>query len=220
MSPSGVYQRGPSRATVKSLRTLRADEPRPAGEPRRYPDRDGYIRLRWRVGIQEYVEVREHREVMGAGPMDGTHVHHRDHDKANNDPANLVRLTPDEHAAIHAAEQLRVNIPRAIAMYREGVGTPEIGRLLGVNASNVYRRLAPFGVLRRPSEAGAIRRTVDDQRAIELHALGLNAGQIARLLDCGPDAARAALRRNGIRGRRSGRPTLEMRRIEEAQRAS
>lgn len=151
--PRGVYPRGPSRATPRSCRTLRPDEPRPEGEPYRYPDRAGYVRLRWKVGVGQYVEVREHREALGAGY--GRHVHHKDHDPANNDPDNLVLLTPAEHAAIHAAESRRVDVQRAMGLYEEGYSTPEIGRLLGVDASNVYRRLRDAGMTFRNPGAGS-----------------------------------------------------------------
>lgn len=216
MSPTGVYQRRP--AVPKTIRTLRADEPRPAGEPRRYADRNGYIRLRWRVGVSQYVEVREHRAVMSAD--DGRQVHHIDHNPANNDPANLLLVTPEEHQAIHAQERRKVNIPLAVAMYRNGMSTKEIAARMGVDHSNVYRRLAPFGVLRTEAEAGALRRTHDeDDRILELHARGLNAGQIARVVGIGPDAVRCALRRHGRPVGRAGRPSLAMRQLEESLRA-
>lgn len=48
-----------------------------------------------------------HRDIWAAanGPIpDGWHVHHRDEDPFNNDPGNLVALTPKQHAQEHAAE--------------------------------------------------------------------------------------------------------------------
>ena len=37
------------------------------------------------------------------GPIpEGAHVHHIDHDKANNDAANLIALTPSDHWGQHA----------------------------------------------------------------------------------------------------------------------
>lgn len=36
------------------------------------------------------------------GPIpEGFHVHHIDHDRGNNDPSNLIALSPDDHAALH-----------------------------------------------------------------------------------------------------------------------
>lgn len=146
--PKGVYERGPSRAKPRRLRTLRPGEPRPAGEPRRYPDRDGYIRLRWRVGPSDYVEIREHRAI--AAHVDGIHVHHIDHDPGNNDPSNLVILTKSEHARLHGRELQRFDREEARHLYELGYSTPQIGRMLGVDQSNVYRGLKAIGVRFRP----------------------------------------------------------------------
>jgi hypothetical protein len=47
-----------------------------------------------------------HREVWKSiyGPIpEGCHIHHEDWDTLNNDPTNLICLTPKEHAAVHAA---------------------------------------------------------------------------------------------------------------------
>lgn len=48
-----------------TYRQLGAGETPPAGEPRRYSDPRGYVRLRWKVGPWEYVETYE-RDVAGA----------------------------------------------------------------------------------------------------------------------------------------------------------
>jgi hypothetical protein len=39
--------------------------------------------------------------------VDGMQVHHIDHDKANNDPSNLILLTLKEHAQLHGQERRR-----------------------------------------------------------------------------------------------------------------
>jgi hypothetical protein len=49
----------PARRTV---RQLTAGEPDPPGEPRRYEESRGYVRLRWKVGTGEYVERYERDE--------------------------------------------------------------------------------------------------------------------------------------------------------------
>jgi hypothetical protein len=146
--PRGVYQRGPSKATPTVIRTLRPDEPVPDGEPRRYRDRDGYVRLRWRVGVRQYVEVREHRAIVGHIP--DLHVHHLNHDTSDNRPENLVHMTPAEHAAHHAASQRRVDVEQAKRLYEAGLSTVQIGRLQGVDPSNVWRQLNRIGYRMRP----------------------------------------------------------------------
>lgn len=52
-----------------------------------------------------------HRDIYldnhGAIP-DGWHVHHADHDPFNNDPANLVAISPDGHAEYHSSQPDRI----------------------------------------------------------------------------------------------------------------
>ncbi len=58
-----------------------------------------------RTGIFEHVEVweREH----GRPVPHGHDVHHIDHDKLNNDPGNLVAVTPTDHKRLHSGCELR-----------------------------------------------------------------------------------------------------------------
>lgn len=86
-----------------SIRTLKQGDPIPAGEPRRYLNDAGYVRLRWKVGVEQYVEVYEHRLVMGM-PPDDLHVHHRNRDRQDNRPENLEVLTWGEHRQRHLGE--------------------------------------------------------------------------------------------------------------------
>lgn len=155
------------------IRALRADEPLPDGAPRRYRNGAGYIRLRWKVGVEEYVEEYEHRVVMGRPA--GMEVHHLDGDKAHNDPSNLIVLTPEAHAELHIAlaraagkfrgrARDRERAARRIAletvwaerasMYEQGTSTPEIGRLVGLDGSNIYRGLKRRGVQMRGAAEG------------------------------------------------------------------
>ncbi len=130
-----------------STRTLRPGDPIPDSTPLRYLSR-GYYVLRWRVGPKEYVEVREHRLVMDA-PV-GSHVHHIDHDPLNNDPSNLAVLSVEDHTSYHAGLKRKVDVTRAAALYAAGYSTVEIGHLMGVDHSNVWRRLHEAGVSMRP----------------------------------------------------------------------
>jgi HNH endonuclease len=81
------------------IRQLKPSEPRPEGEPKRYTsDKRGYVRLRWKVGPAEYVEVYEHRLIAGVPDAD---VHHENEDKSDNDPSNLHQLSHADHARLH-----------------------------------------------------------------------------------------------------------------------
>lgn len=62
--------------------------------------RDGYYRDRTGTLMHHAVWAHEY------GPIpDGRHVHHEDHDRANNAPWNLQLLTEDEHRRLHADER-------------------------------------------------------------------------------------------------------------------
>lgn len=163
-----------------TIRTLRQDEPIPAGEPKRYTDGRGYIRLRWLVGTQTYVEEYEHRVVMGRPLND---VHHINGDKADNRPENLVVLSKREHSELHERQAKDANPIRGIktrtllaqsrtiareqrvaamrADYEAGMTTPQIAAKYGVHNSNVSRALRKTGTRMRPPaiDGGVLRRS-------------------------------------------------------------
>lgn len=61
-----------------------------------YERRSGYFSNSRHGLLHRYVYEQE------IGPIaEGAHVHHRDENKANNAPANLVALSPDEHFREH-----------------------------------------------------------------------------------------------------------------------
>lgn len=203
--PKGVYQRPPSRAKPHIIRSLRAGEPIPSGEPRRYPDQRGYVRLRWRVGVVgEYVEIREHRLVMDADP--DLHVHHLDHVPHNNDPSNLQLLTPEQHRQYHSRHLQKFELADAIRLYEAGLSTPQIGRRLGVSGSNVYRRLKRSGFKMR-SISESQKRPLDYDLIRRLHGQGVRAERIGRMLGLPTaESVRRAFVELGLPSFPSGRP--------------
>lgn len=200
--PRGVYPRKPRAKDGRVVRTLRPDEPRPPGEPRRYPDRSGYVRLRWKVAKNEYVEIREHRAVLG---IDVEHVHHRNHDTADNRLDNLVPLSAAEHSALHGLERRIWDRKRAAALYASGLSTTEVGGLYGINAATVSRGLRREGVAMRPF--GSVPRiAVDEQAAVALHDAGIRWGAIAQRLGVSREVVERVMREHNRKPFPPGRP--------------
>ncbi|MGN8821495.1 HNH endonuclease signature motif containing protein [Bifidobacterium boum] len=152
------------RSYAKPIRTLRDGEEPPAGEPRRFINGEGYIRLRWSLP-GEYVEAYEHRVVAGA--KDGEQVHHIDGNRTNNDPSNLCVLSPEEHHRLHAEHGsgpasthkfIRIDGDEAERLYKLGYGTERIGRILSADPSAVWRLLKRRGVQIRRGYGGPKRK--------------------------------------------------------------
>ncbi len=122
------------------IRQLRAGETPPEGEPRRFKNASGYVRLRWRIGPDQMVECYEHRLVAGAEP--GDHVHHLNGVKDDNRPENLQRLTAAEHMSHHHAVYTAEDFG---PLYKAGWSTPEIAKHFGCHSSTVYRLLQRSG---------------------------------------------------------------------------
>jgi hypothetical protein len=192
-----------------SIRTLRADEPVPAQEPSRYLDGRGYVRLRWLVGTDEYVEEYEHRIVMGRPDGD---VHHLNEDKADNRPENLRVLSKSEHAAHHGEaararrkfgpyrsrmameKALRAEANRAEArarvgemrrLYESGLSTTEVGERVGLDASGVSRKLREAGVEMRPQSSVPYLPDIDREAVRRLHREGVRASEMIKRLGVG-----------------------------------
>jgi hypothetical protein len=75
--------------------------------------RDGYFMVR--VNREDILEHRHVMEQIIGRKLDRHEVvHHRDHDKTNNEPSNLELMTFAEHGKLHAPE----NIPRMLSAQR------------------------------------------------------------------------------------------------------
>ena len=103
------------------IRTLRPGELVPTGEPKRYPDRDGDVRLRWQVGPKLYVETRARRVVDGR--------------------VTTAKRTPPRS---------RLDVDEVVAAYNRGLSQPQIADLVGCDSTTVCRLLRRAGVSPRP----------------------------------------------------------------------
>jgi hypothetical protein len=161
------------------IRALRRDEPIPDTTPKRYRNAAGYVRLRWLIGPQTYVEEYEHRVV--AGRPDGD-VHHVNGIKSDNRPENLVVLTREEHALLHQQER---RDPTRFGGYRGAEAQAKAAR---AEARRVARREL-LATLRAAYEAGE------------------TTPQLAERFGLSPDGVSRALRQAGCLLRSPARPT-------------
>jgi hypothetical protein len=158
------------------IRQLEAGERVPVGQPKRYRSSHGYVRLRWREGLYAYVEVYEHR-VVGGVVTSSEHVHHVNHNKADNRPENLQPVSALEHRRLHVD---RFDVGEAWAAYEGGATTTALATRYDVTPGHVSRVLRAAGHTLRT----AARRPVpcDEQRALALHQRGVRWDVIARTL--------------------------------------
>lgn len=181
------------------IRQLRAGEPIPDGPPRRYLNKStGYVRLRWKVGVRQYVEVYEHRVADGR-VVDAQQVHHRNHDRADNRPENLKPVTVAEHGEHHRA----VDHDWIICEYMYGEAMDTIADDLGVHPATVSRILTQHAVPRHPIRR---RRDVDPDEVTRRLRAGEPAAQVASDLRCSPNLIHTIRKAAGIPPRRPGRP--------------
>lgn len=175
--------------------------PIPNGAPRRYKNRDGYVRLRWYVSTYTYVECYEHRVVDGHVVNAEYERHHVNRVRDDNHPDNLVSLAPADHDALHHHCAVLDDIVR---LYQEGKPTTEVARLVGRDNSVVYRHLVAAGVpIRRPQ---SYLPTIDPDQLREWHRQGVRTMEMARRFGRTPRAVKAVMNDLGLPPFRPGRP--------------
>jgi len=192
------------RSPIKNstIRTLKPGERVPDSTPKRYPNGPGYIRLRWRVGVRQYVETLEHRVVDGYVTT-AENVHHKNEVKDDNSPENLAELTAAEHIAEHVAVERQRGREMA-ELYRQGLSIPKIARRFKVNTSCAYRRIAAEGVdMRTKADYAAV---VDAEEVAELYRAGRSLTSLARQYRVETSRMTALIRSTGTPIRKPGRP--------------
>ncbi|MGW4484298.1 HNH endonuclease [Amycolatopsis sp. NPDC004368] len=216
-----------------AIRQLRNDEPVPTGTPKRYRNASGYVRLRWLVAPNQYVEAFEHRIAAGR-PAAHLHVHHLNGVKDDNRPENLQVVTPEDHRRIHAGIERerrggvgrwhpyrnerdyrraqkrpereaakQAETARMRELYLSGMSTNEVGTELGIDGSNVFRRLKAAGV--RMRSASEYADPVDAQSVVSQYEAGRGGAAIAREMHISYDRVKQILKAAGVKLRKTGR---------------
>jgi HNH endonuclease len=176
----GNHVRIPKGKTTTKI--LKAGDSIPTSKPRRYFAPDGYVNLRWKVGLREYVEVREHR-VQNGKVVDGI-IHHRNGVKADNRPDNLcICRTDGEHARYHRTTDRE----KVKQLYLAGKTTVEIANQLHTFPGNVSRMLRESGVQMRHGKGLAAPNRIQVDENLVKESLIRNRGNIS-----------AAVRETGI----------------------
>jgi hypothetical protein len=181
------------------IRSLREGERPPEGKPRRYRNGAGYIRLRWLVGLREYVECYEHRFVAG---LTTEAVHHINGRRSDNREENLQSMSRADHGKHHNPKSYSPEV--LIERYRDWKTTIELGREFHLNRATISRALKTAGVKARTSvDYKSLALPID--LVIRLYKRGWGTVVIARLFGVTPSTVNRRLRDNAIRIRRPGR---------------
>lgn len=211
-----------------AIRKLRDNEPIPAGEPRRYHNASGYIRLRWHVGPGRYVEAYEHR-INAGRPPEHMHVHHINGVKDDNRPENLQVLTPEAHSTLHGlardhkygdyrsrfamqrADRASANRAaraerdqKVCDFYRSGMSTTQVGEAVGLNPATVSRMLAKYGITARTKSDYSA--DVPEREIADRYAAGRSLQSLAVEYRIEKKRAAAIVQQQGVKLRRPGRP--------------
>lgn len=190
--------------TKNTIRSLARGEAPPSLEPRRYKQKRGYIVLRWKTGPGMYVETYEHRLKVGLTGGDGTHVHHRNGTKSDNNPDNLEILTPSQHGNEHRVYPVAV----ARRLRAGGMSLVQVAAAMGTDSSVISRILRtsggdPIDPLNKGSQL-----RVDTALVLTLFGLGASPTIISGLLGLRTASAiRRIIARAGLPSMRAGRPT-------------
>lgn len=170
-------------------------------------DKGGYVRL-WMPGhpiAQPDGYVLEHRLVMHEAGFDvhGMHVHHRDHDKTNNDLSNLELLTPAQHAEHHGHIPNAGQFRRKTHCARGHEFTPENTYTYGDG-----RRRECYACKRAKWASGSTRHYSEDVKAAAVadYIAGLGMAEIRAKYGASDGTVVGWARSAGARIRRPGRP--------------
>lgn len=135
------------RSRITQIRSLDEVPQRPPDQ--RNVEPRGYVRLRWKVGVGEYLECYEHRLVAG---FPDAHVHHHNEVKDDNSRSNLMSLSNADHQAAHAL----VDDRRIAQLYLSGLSTQKVAQKIGCDPATAWRSLRRSGTPTRTRREAAL----------------------------------------------------------------
>ncbi len=208
------------------IRSLRPDEDDPEGEPRRYVSSGGYVRLRWKVGVKEYVERYERddsgslvRTIRSRAKRVDWEEAARLYESGLSQP-QVARIMKCNAGALSRALSERGVVIRSttdyfpsfddddvVESYRHGATPEEIAQGLGVGSVRIRRVLRDRGVMRRPGNPQRNRPPIDEDEVRDRYLRGSTPKEVARAMKASPGRVRQILKESGIMrkvGRRSG----------------
>lgn len=183
------------------IRTLRPGEPVPTTPPRRYHTTDGYIRLRWKLGVGRYVETLEHRVVDGQVTT-AEHVHHKNRIRDDNRPENLEYLDSQSHSTRHRS----VDRAEVVRRYESGQSIVDLSLSMGRDTGALSRILRAEGVQMRTTSDYAARVDPDALRS-ECAKSGVRVPQVAEALGLTEAQVRRLMRVHGVPSFPAGNPS-------------
>lgn len=188
------------------IRSIQPGDLIPPGPPRRYRSSHGYWRLRWKVGKGEYLETYEHR-VNNGRVTTAEHVHHRNGDKADNRPDNLLPTDPVMHNAQH--RMFSPSDERKVAQaYTDGSAGPDLAVQFGCDVATIYKTLERQGVPRREANASRHLGRIDDAEIERRLRAGERPNDIALALGHSRSPVERVRMACGIPANRPGRPSV------------
>jgi len=167
----------------------------PLWPARRYKSGHGYIRLRWKLRPNVYVEAYEHRVCDGVVRLGVTH--HINGNKSDNKKGNLSEMSNPCHVEHHAAIRRRYDINKAAEMYRSGMSLTALGRVFSVHPVSVMRALKKVGVVMRPV-CPPITVFIDLDVVARLYANGTRVKEMSRQTGVGRHAINRVMKELGL----------------------